>query len=61
MWEDMGTYWAQRKPTGTEPPTVKRLEYADLGTFRLAVTVYDDDKPRAIHREELARILEAKQ
>jgi hypothetical protein len=40
---------------------VKRLEYADLGTFRLAVTVYDDDKPRAIHREELARILEAKQ
>lgn len=66
MWEDMVTYWAWRGgPVGyTEPPTEKRVEYATVlypgdetsfgRTMSIAATVFDDENPREINRDEMA-------
>jgi len=70
MWQDMVLYWAWRGhgPQISDPPTKKRIEYAEIvgpGKYlngaekgelrrcRLAVTVFDDDVPTEVNREEL--------
>ena len=60
VWEDMGMYWAWRiRPNGRpyhSPPTVKKLDYAKVGSQSLCVGVWDDDKYMPLHRTELERI-----
>ena len=63
-WQDMVLYWAWRGHgvPDSDPPTVKRIEYAKIHyqnwkpepmTTNLAVTVFDDEVPKEVHREEL--------
>lgn len=64
MWQDMILYWAWRGavPAWGAPatPATKRIEYADISRpgqepyMRLAVTAFDDAKPRPVNRAELA-------
>lgn len=69
-WQDMGMYWAWRKPSHDKdgkvipcppPPTVKRLQYITftdfIPTMRLCVGVWDDDKFTELHRDEMALIM----
>jgi hypothetical protein len=75
QWQDMGLYWAWRGDgaSNSEPPTVKRIEYAtitieskclngpDKGEqikMRLAVTVFDDGVPKEVNRVELGRLMQ---
>jgi hypothetical protein len=69
-WHDMGLYWAWRGDGApdSEPPTVKRIEYATIRlqgkylngpkqgeriTMSLAVTVFDDGVPKEVNRGEM--------
>ena len=58
MWEDMGLYWAGRGKCHKQPPTKKRIAYADVkhasASMRIAATVFDDGKPTPINRQEIA-------
>lgn len=62
VWQNMGLYWALRsdasKTPHAKPPTVKRLQYVTIShadvSMRLAVTVFDDEVPTEVHRNELA-------
>lgn len=59
-WEDMGLYWAWRLKRDGElrhpPPTVKKLDYLILGTTKICVGVWDDDKYTPVNREEAERL-----
>lgn len=62
-WVDMGLYWAWRgNGECSQPPTKKRIEYADIlmpnkTVTRLAVTVYDDNVGKQVNRDELAWLI----
>jgi hypothetical protein len=58
-WENMGMYWAWRlSPNGKpfhRPPTTKKLDYANLGSYSLCIGVWDDDKYTPLNRTELTK------
>lgn len=61
MWQDMGLYWAWRdcQVVYCAPPTMKRIEYAHISytsgiEMNIAATVFDDDIPRDVNRNEIA-------
>ena len=51
----MKTYWAWRKPglPSEDTPTVKKLDYVDLGSHKLCIGVWDNEKYTPLHRAEL--------
>jgi hypothetical protein len=64
-WQDMKTYWAWRgEPLEKEvkgvktkyipaPPTTKKLDYVSVGSHKLCIGVWDDEKYTSLHRAEL--------
>lgn len=64
MWQDMKMYWAWRslEPCDYDPPTNKRLAYANVRyerwnpkplNLQICCGVFDDDKYTPLHRDEI--------
>lgn len=61
MWEDMVLYWAWRgkSQANKPPPTIKRIEYAEIPGIgmKLATTVFDNDVATETNRQELSWLM----